>query len=331
MTNRQEQTSEPQHILVVDDQPANLNSLELILKFKYQVSLATNGQMCLDQLEQDPPDLILLDVDMPLMDGLTVCRIIKANPTTSMIPVIFVSALSRLSERLAGYKAGADDYVSKPYDVEELLLKIRIALNNRHDLEIAKQRSTLVREEMEESLAASTELGELARFIGDSLDCDDVRTLGERMLATFERFGLRVIVRMIPSGHYFSHAGEVGVLDQEMMESMYEKGRMIDFGHRTLINAESVSVLVRNMPIHDSVRYLRWKENLNLLVGVVNRRISDVQRLHDKQGERERLQPLITGIQQLIDSLQNPEREPLQDQTPHQVNRLLMAWESQQQ
>ncbi|MES9833303.1 MAG: response regulator [Candidatus Thiodiazotropha sp. DIVDIV] len=328
--SHQEQTSKLHHIMVVDDQQSNLTSLEQILRFNYQVSLASNGQMCLDQLEQDPPDLILLDVDMPLMDGLTVCRIIKANPSTSPIPVIFVSALSRLSERLAGYKAGADDYISKPYDVDELLLKIRVAFNNRHDLKNAEQRSSLVQEEMQESLAFSTELGELAKFITDSLECDDVRSLGEQMLTTFERFGLRVIIRMISSGHYFSHAGEVGVLDQEMMESMYDKGRIIDFGHRTLINTKYVSVLVRNMPVHNKPCYQRWKENLNLLVEVVNQRISGVQRLVDKQGERERLQPLIAGIHKLIDGIQNQDDKILNEEAPHHVSRLLMAWESKQ-
>ncbi|MCG7892869.1 MAG: response regulator [Candidatus Thiodiazotropha taylori] len=328
--SRQQQGSAAQHILVVDDQQANLDSLQLILKFNYQVSLASTGQACLDQLADATPDLILLDVDMPMMDGLTVCRIIKANPATSEIPVIFVSALSRLSERLAGYRAGADDYVAKPYDAEELLLKIRVALNNRHDLQNAKQRSVLVREEMEESLALSTELAEIAKFIGRTLECDDIRSLGEQMLVTLERFGLRVIVRMIPSGHYFSHAGEVGVLDQEMMESMYEKGRIIDFGHRTLINTESVSLLVRNMPIHDDDRYHRWKENINLMVEVVNQRISDVQRLLDKQGERERLQPLINGLHQLIETVQESGYEVVKEEAAVTVSRLLMAWESNQ-
>ncbi|MEW8497507.1 MAG: response regulator [Candidatus Thiodiazotropha taylori] len=325
--SRQQQGSAAQHILVVDDQQANLDSLQLILKFNYQVSLASTGQACLDQLADATPDLILLDVDMPMMDGLTVCRIIKANPATSEIPVIFVSALSRLSERLAGYRAGADDYVAKPYDAEELLLKIRVALNNRHDLQNAKQRSVLVREEMEESLALSTELAEIAKFIGRTLECDDIRSLGEQMLVTLERFGLRVIVRMILCGFYFSHAG---VLDQEMMESMYEKGRIIDFGHRTLINTESVSLLVRNMPIHDDDRYHRWKENINLMVEVVNQRISDVQRLLDKQGERERLQPLINGLHQLIETVQESGYEVVKEEAAVTVSRLLMAWESNQ-
>jgi CheY-like chemotaxis protein len=326
----QAQISAYQHILVVDDQQANLESLQLILKFNYQVTLASSGQACLDHLASATPDLILLDVDMPMMDGLTVCRMIKANPATSEIPVIFVSALSRLSERLAGYRAGADDYISKPYDAEELLLKIRIALNNRYDLETAQQRSVVIREEMEESQALSTELGEIAKFIGGTLECDDVRSLGEQMLVSLERFGLRVIVRMIPNGHYFSHAGEVGILDQEMMESMYEKGRTVDFGQRTLINTESVSLLVRNMPIHDADRYQRWKANVKLMVEVVNQRISDVQRLIDKQGERERLEPLISTLHQLIETVQERGHEIVKDEVSAMVNRVLMSLESNQ-
>jgi hypothetical protein len=183
---------------------------------------------------------------------------------------------------------------------------------------------------MEASMALSSELGEIARFISHTLECDDVRSLGEQMLVSLERFGLRVIVRMIPSGHYFSHAGEVGVLDQEMMESMYEQGRIVDFGYRTLINTESVSLLVRNMPIHDDDRYQRWKENINLMVEVVNQRISNVQRLIDKQGERERLQPLINGLHKLIESVQERGHEVMREEAALSVSRLLMAWESKQ-
>jgi DNA-binding response OmpR family regulator len=328
MTAEQKKASQ-QHILVVDDQPGNLKSLEQILRYNYQVSLASSGQECLDRIARNPPDLILLDVDMPQMDGLTVCRMIKADPAKSMIPVIFVSALSRLSERLAGYRVGADDYISKPYDVDELLAKIRIALNNRHDLEVAREHAAFAQEGMETSLAACTELNLLADFFHNSLDCDDLRTLGERLLATFDRFGLRVIVRLVESGHYFSHAGEVGVLDQEMMENLYEKGKTIEFGHRSLFNAQAVSILVRNMPVHDQSRYQRWRDNLELLVEVVNSRIVNMQKKSNKQMERERLQPLIAGIHQLIEKLQHSGDGLNWDQACHDLNRLRMAWESQ--
>ncbi|MCU7797678.1 MAG: response regulator [Candidatus Thiodiazotropha sp. (ex Semelilucina semeliformis)] len=319
-----------QHILVVDDQPANLNSLEQILGTTYQVSKGENGQVCLDLTKQLTPDLILLDVDMPVLDGLSVCRKLKSDPTTSMIPIIFVSALSRLEERLAGYRAGADDYVAKPYNVDELLAKIRIALNSSYDLEAAKARASLNLGSVADSLSTCNELDAMRQFINGAFDCQDLRTLGDRLLETFDHFGLRVIVRMLGNGHYFSHAGEVGALDQEMMEAMYDKGRLIDFGHRTLINADHVSVLVRNMPVHDADRYRRWKESLTLLVGVVNNCVAAVENesMHLHQAG---LNSLVKGLNQLIEHLQDPELQMDQAHATSHLTHLISVWESSTQ
>ncbi len=324
--NRRQKEEALDHILVVDDQPANLNSLQQILEASYQVSTAENGQICLDLSVQQLPDLILLDVDMPVMDGLTVCRKLKSNVTTSKIPVIFVSALSRLEERLAGYRVGADDYVAKPYDVGELLAKIRIALNNRHDLEAAKQRAQQMHGNVADSLTACRELDALRQFAENLFECSDMRSLGDRLLETFDCFGLRVIVRMLGSGHYFSHAGEVGALDQEMMQAMYDKGRLIDFGPRTLVNADHVSVLVRNMPVHDALRYRRWKENISLLVGVVNKFVAAVEAANPRQ-HHANLHALVQDLDQLIAHLQDPTMPIDQEHAGSHLTRLLSTWE----
>jgi CheY-like chemotaxis protein len=330
MSHQEKRKITKQHVLIVDDRSVNLQHLEHILKSQYRVSFAKTCDQCLDLIAKDSIDLVLLDLDTPMMDGLSVCRMIKADPATMMIPVIFVSNLASPTDRLVGYQVGAEDYVEKPYDDDDLLLKVRIALDHRHDLVIARQCDMLVKEEMAASQAISTELGEVAKFINDILECDNLRLLGERLLMIFERIGLRVIVRMIPSGHYFSHAGEVGVLDQEMMENMREKGRFVDFGHRTLINAESVSVLVRNMPVHDSERHLHLKETLKLLVVAVSRRISDLRQLQNKQKGQEGLRPLVTELHQLIDRLQDIEYASQHKHAPHHLNRLFVAWEAQQ-
>lgn len=319
-----------EHILVVDDQPANLNSLEQILGRNYRVSTAANGVDCVELTYRLHPDLILLDVDMPIMDGLTVCRKLKADANTSMIPIIFVSALSRLEERLSGYRAGADDYVVKPYDVDELLAKIRIALNNRHDLEGARDRTQRMHGDVADSLTTCHELDALREFARNAFDCIDLRSLGDTLLETFDRFGLRVIVRLIGNGHYFSHAGEVGALDREMMEAMYGKGRLIDFGHRTLVNADHVSVLVRNMPVHDAVRYRRWKENINLLVRVVNDCVAAVEADTLNQ-HHANLHSLVKGLDQLIESLQDPALPVDQEHATSHLTHLLTVWESQAQ
>lgn len=315
-----------EHILIVDDQSANLTSLEQIMGGNYRVTTAQNGRACLDLVHQQHPDLILLDVDMPVMDGLTVCRRLKADPASAQIPVIFVSALSRLEERLAGYRAGAEDYLSKPYNVDELLAKIRIALNNRHDLEAARLRSRQLQSGVVNSLATCHELEALRQFAENACECNDLRSLGDCLLETFEVFGLRVIVRMLGSGHYFSHAGEVGALDQEMMEAMYDKGSLIDFGHRTLINAEHVSVLVRNMPVHDADRYRRWKENVSLFVGMVNKCVAAVEETSRQHHDNLRL--LVKGLGQLIENLQDPAIAIDREHTASHLARLLNSWDS---
>jgi DNA-binding response OmpR family regulator len=325
--NQPDKEASLDHILVVDDQPANLRSLEQILGNSHRVTTAANGVEALEKTYRGQPDLILLDVDMPIMDGLSVCRKLKADPNTSMIPIIFVSALSRLEERLSGYRVGADDYVAKPYDVEELLAKVRIALSDRDDLEMARQRAQQMRGDLADSLSTCHELNALRQFAKHAFECSDLRSLGDKLLETFDLFGLRVIVRLLGNGHYFSHAGEVGALDQEMMEAMYDKGRLIDFGHRTLVNADHVSVLVRNMPVHDAIRYRRWKENINLLVGVVNHCVAAVEAAN-LQSHHDKLHLLMKGLDQLIENLQDPAASIDHEHATSHINRLRTVWET---
>ncbi|QLG89188.1 response regulator [Chitinibacter bivalviorum] len=102
-------------ILLVDDTPANLAVLNALLKDQYKLRIATHGRLALELAEREPiPDLILLDVMMPEMDGVEVCRRLKANPITADIPVIFLTAKTQESDELIGFEAGAVDYIHKP-------------------------------------------------------------------------------------------------------------------------------------------------------------------------------------------------------------------------
>jgi adenylate cyclase len=112
-------------ILVVDDTPANIQSLAAILKEKgYQISVATNGKQALDVLARVQPDLILLDVMMPEMDGFETCRRLKANEQWQHIPVIFLTAKTETSDIVQGFELGAVDYVAKPFNAHELLARV---------------------------------------------------------------------------------------------------------------------------------------------------------------------------------------------------------------
>src|SRR5215471_19434894 len=119
----------PSRILIVDDEPFNVDYLQQELEdYGYVTAIARNGLEAVDKVAADAPDLILLDVIMPLMDGLTVCRILKGADSTRLIPIVIMTALDGLEDRITGIEAGADDFLTKPVNHRELTARIQTAL-----------------------------------------------------------------------------------------------------------------------------------------------------------------------------------------------------------
>ena len=116
-------------ILIVDDSPIHLRILsESLVAAGYEVAVAENGENALQQAIYHPPDLILLDIQMPGMDGFETCQQLKAHPTTQTIPIIFMTALADTASKIRGLKAGAVDYLTKPLQKEEVLARLKIHL-----------------------------------------------------------------------------------------------------------------------------------------------------------------------------------------------------------
>lgn len=113
-------------ILIVDDNPTNLLLLKNLLRQQgYEVRCARSGKMALYSAQAFPPDLILLDIMMPEMDGYEVCRRLKASAATAQVPVVFVSALDAATEKEQAFAVGAVDYISKPYQIQDILYKVQ--------------------------------------------------------------------------------------------------------------------------------------------------------------------------------------------------------------
>jgi signal transduction histidine kinase len=118
----------PNRILIVDDHPTNVAVLEELLGETYPLTIATCGEEALDRAAEVAPALVLLDVMMPGIDGYETCRRLRALPTLHPPKIIMLSAKAMVAERLRGYEAGANDYVTKPFDPQELLAKVRVYL-----------------------------------------------------------------------------------------------------------------------------------------------------------------------------------------------------------
>ena len=135
-------------ILIVDDEPSNVDMLGQELSDEgYQILTAFDGEEALIKVQEHPPDIILLDVMMPKVDGFTACRILKGSGKTILIPIILLTALRSHEDRIKGIDAGADDFISKPFDPDELLSKIRSLLRQKKH-----------REEQEQALKSELEI-----------------------------------------------------------------------------------------------------------------------------------------------------------------------------
>ena len=142
MTTTDEHNGEAE-ILIVDDTPANLDLLAGMLKDRFRVRAAMSGRRALATARTFAVDLVLLDVDMPEMDGYQVCRELKADPATREVPVIFVSALDAAIDKVAAFEAGGADYVTKPFQVGEVMARIE------HQLRLARLQRDLERKNQE--------------------------------------------------------------------------------------------------------------------------------------------------------------------------------------
>ena len=181
MMNDNPLPAEPKDILIVDDMPDNLRLLSTMLTcYGYQVRKAINGQLALQGAEISPPDLILLDINMPKMNGYQVCEKLKLSEKTKDIPVIFISALDDVMEKVKAFEVGGVDYITKPFQIEEVLARVQNQLSLRllqsqlqlqarelHDRNSRLQQEIAERQRAEESIRF---LLETTRAIGEAVD-----------------------------------------------------------------------------------------------------------------------------------------------------------------
>ena len=165
-----------QKILVVDDVERNVKLLADILRVKgYDVVTADSGVQALERVENERPDLVLLDVMMPGMSGYEVCQAIRANPAFGILPVVMVTALDS-SERIAGLQAGADDFLTKPINQPELLARVKslLRIKSLYD-EVQRQRAELenwnrtLEQRVEDGVAQVERLSRMKRFFSPQI------------------------------------------------------------------------------------------------------------------------------------------------------------------
>lgn len=261
-------------LLVEDDEFAAVVATEM-LAVDYTVAHVDNGRAALDSITEAAPDLVLLDVEMPGMSGYEVCRALRDNMTISDLPVIFLSGKIGDEDRLAGYEAGGDDYLTKPVSAEELRSKIKHELamygeRRRLKSDLSNAFSTAMT-----AMSSAAEIGSVLQFLRTSFGCPDYASLSGEVLNTLAAFGLAASVQLRGQQPAISLGpdGPCSPLEESVLTTMSTHGRLFEFGSRVSCSYAHVTIIVRSVARDDPERHGRMKDNLALLAEGADARV----------------------------------------------------------
>lgn len=268
-------------IFVIDDDPLVRDVLRGILEPDCEVEIFDGVETCAPRLETVKPDLFLLDVRMPGMDGYTFCRQLKDDENFSRIPITFVSSQDTIEARVRGYDAGGEDFIVKPFEAEEVLRKVRIAkqiVQNRLALEEqaqeARRFSFMVMASMDE---ASIVLNFMCQLVAWESEQD----IAAGLLELLQRYRLEGVVQTRVAGRSLtlSAAGSNLPLEVSVLNHVSGLDRIFDFGKRSVHNFERVTLMVSNLPLDNPDYCGRLRDNLSIAAKGAESRLQSLEAL----------------------------------------------------
>lgn len=296
--------NEAYSIFVVDDDKTMRMLLSSMLGSAYNVETFESSEQCLLRLADSTPDLFLLDVGLPGMNGYDLCRRIREMDSSSVRQVIFITGNDAPEEILAGYEAGAEDYVLKPFDVVVL----------HHKIETLR-RIAQGRAQLSEQLRASDELSTLAlanldeyavliKFLRSLNECSSAEEIAQATLRSLDAFHLEgaIQVRMRGDERTFSHAGENWPLEIAVINHVRNMDRIFEFRTHCAYNFERITILVTNMPVDDQELCGRIRDHLAIAAESADAKIAALQSFRDNARMRERIHGMLDRLGATVNS-----------------------------
>lgn len=267
-------------IFVVDDDPLAQELARDVLEQHYGIECFSDAQSCLTRLETSRPDMFLLDVRMPGMDGYDLCRQLKDDAGLSGIPVTFVSSQDTLEACLRGYDAGGEDFIVKPFQHDALLRKVHVA---RQLVEQARRiRQQLDDSEMLSSLVMANmdEYAILVRFLREVIGCETPQAVAECALDMLKRYGLEAVIQIRGAASApmtLSARGSNHPLEASVVQHVRTLGRIFEFKTRSVHNFEHITMLINNAPIHDPELCGRLRDHICIAAESAEARLKAIE------------------------------------------------------
>lgn len=282
-------------ILIIDDCDFTAIYLEGLIGDHYRIRYCANGESGIAAALAEIPAVVLMDVEMPGMDGYAACRLLKENPLTRDVPVIFLSARVDPADRLAGYEVGGEDYIAKPFEPDELTCKVDVLLRNHQNKHELAQR---VRWATDAAMTAMSNVGDsgiIMRLLADMMASLDDRSVADCIMRAMEAFDLDVSLQLRGGDETLSWSSEGGCspLEESVLGNMATCARIVDLGVRSAFNYPRVSIIVRNMPRGNPEHYGRVKDNLTKVAEAVDVHLRSLGRVRSAVRRGDKLLDLL--------------------------------------
>ncbi|MBV2193897.1 MAG: response regulator [Azonexus sp.] len=266
-------------VFVVDDDAIILDVLRATLAAECELHTFASAEACLGALVDVKPDLFLLDVSMPVMDGYALCRQLKDDWDTQDIPVVFISASDNNETRMLCYEAGGDDFIQKPFDPAELLSKLGVAGRILAEKKALREQAGYAQRTAMAAMVSMGELGVVLQFLSKSFACNTLDELAAALLDAMQQYDLQAAVQMRIGDEVLtlSHNGRNVPLEVSVLNHVRESGRIFQFKSRCVFNYGQVTLLVKNMPLEDAERCGRIRDNGALLAEGADARLRAIE------------------------------------------------------
>ena len=302
-------SKKPTILLVDDDDFAAIVAAE-VLAPDYDLQHVSTGQAALDSMQSGIYDLVLLDVEMAGMSGYEVCRAIRDDSSIGNLPILFLSGRVNDEDRLAGYEAGGDDYLTKPVSAEELRAKVKRELlahaeRRRLNSDLSGAFSTAMT-----AMTSAAEIGTVLQFLRSSFGCENYASLCGEMLNTLAAYGLEANVQVRGKQGRVSLGanGPCSPLEESVLTTMSAHGRLFEFGSRTSCSYEHITVIVKSIDRDDPERHGRMKDNLAWLAEGANARVASLDATAVMATQHAMLSQLTARTRKALESIEQRHR-----------------------
>ena len=294
-------------VFVVDDDQIILDVLSVALDGVCELEKFASAEACLNRLAEAKPDLFLLDVSMPEMDGYTLCRRLKDDWDTQDIPVLFVSAGDDSETRMACYEAGGDDFIQKPFDPAELLGKVNVAGRIIAEKKALREQAGYAQRTAMAAMVSMGELGVVLQFLSKSFACNTVDELASELLQAMGQYDLQAAVQMRLGDEVLSLSqnGHNVPLEVSVLNHVRNSGRIFQFKSRCAFNYGRVTLMVNNMPLEDSDRCGRIRDNGALLAEGADARLKAIETEMQSSQRRAGIEAALPRLYSTLDGVQN--------------------------